>query len=215
MRLVILTKSFNAKQGKWKGGDESIFDAKELDMGIRVEMEHTTDKYVAKQLALDHLAENPHYYSTLKRAGLADELKKSYKLQGHTTFQGLKIAIENKKGTYRCGVDPNGKPWKTFMHYSYGYIQLTEGPDGDAVDVYIGPNKQSEKVFVVHQVDPFAGYKYDEDKVMLGFDSRASAKRAYQGQYNRKDFFGTMEEWNIHDFVSHLRKKKTFLTGVR
>lgn len=32
-----------------------------------------------------------------------------YKLQGRTEFQGLKIAIENKKGSIRRGVDENGE----------------------------------------------------------------------------------------------------------
>ena len=42
----------------------------ELKLGIKEEMEHTTDKDVAKEIALDHLAENPKYYSKLKKAGL-------------------------------------------------------------------------------------------------------------------------------------------------
>lgn len=39
----------------------------ELMMGIKVEMEHTQDKQLAKQIALDHLAELPDYYSRLKK----------------------------------------------------------------------------------------------------------------------------------------------------
>jgi hypothetical protein len=39
----------------------------ELMMGIKVEMEHTQDKELAKQIALDHLAELPDYYSRLKK----------------------------------------------------------------------------------------------------------------------------------------------------
>jgi hypothetical protein len=47
----------------------------ELVMGIKVEMEHTKDPREAAKIALDHLKENPKYYSMMKRAGLADELK--------------------------------------------------------------------------------------------------------------------------------------------
>jgi hypothetical protein len=50
-------------------------DKNELIMGIKVEMEHTTDPRQAAKIALDHLKENPKYYSGMKRAGLADELK--------------------------------------------------------------------------------------------------------------------------------------------
>jgi hypothetical protein len=39
-------------------------------MGIRVEMEHTDDLNKAKKIALDHLAENPFYYTALKLSGI-------------------------------------------------------------------------------------------------------------------------------------------------
>jgi len=39
-------------------------------MGIRVEMEHTDDPEKAKKIALDHLAENPFYYTQLKLSGV-------------------------------------------------------------------------------------------------------------------------------------------------
>ena len=42
----------------------------ELRMGIRVELEHTDDLNVAKKIALDHLAENPYYYTALKLSGI-------------------------------------------------------------------------------------------------------------------------------------------------
>jgi hypothetical protein len=34
-------------------------------MGIKVEMEHTKNKTIAKRIALDHLAELPDYYTRL------------------------------------------------------------------------------------------------------------------------------------------------------
>lgn len=40
----------------------------QLIKGIRVELEHTTDKKLAKEIALDHLAELPDYYDRLQRA---------------------------------------------------------------------------------------------------------------------------------------------------
>jgi hypothetical protein len=45
-------------------------DPDELRAGIEEEMEHTEDPRVAKQIALDHLAEDPAYYSKLAAAGL-------------------------------------------------------------------------------------------------------------------------------------------------
>jgi hypothetical protein len=49
----------------------------ELQMGIKVEMEHTNDPVKSEEIARDHLAEDPNYYSKLKKAGLADELEES------------------------------------------------------------------------------------------------------------------------------------------
>lgn len=42
-------------------------DPLELKQGISVEMEHTTDAAVAERIALQHLAEDPKYYTKLKK----------------------------------------------------------------------------------------------------------------------------------------------------
>ena len=40
---------------------------KQLDMGIKVEKEHSSSHKVAREIALDHLRELPDYYSRLKK----------------------------------------------------------------------------------------------------------------------------------------------------
>ena len=45
-------------------------DAVQLQIGIEVEKEHTDDEKLAEKIARDHLAEDPHYYTKLKKAGL-------------------------------------------------------------------------------------------------------------------------------------------------
>lgn len=52
-----------------KGDDlsEDEVDQDELLKGIGVEMEHTTSKRIAKEIALDHLAEDPKYYTKLAK----------------------------------------------------------------------------------------------------------------------------------------------------
>ena len=40
---------------------------KELESGTKVEMEHTDDKSKAKEIAMDHLAEIPDYYTRLEK----------------------------------------------------------------------------------------------------------------------------------------------------
>ena len=132
---------------------------------------------------------------------------RSHRLQGRCTFQGLPVSIENERGSYRQGIDNNGRVWRIFMRHPYGYIRATEGTDGDHVDVYIGPDKHSDRVFIVHQNDPDTG-KYDEDKVMLGMRSPEEAKMAYLKQYDRPGFFGSMEEVSMATFKSMLKEKR-------
>jgi hypothetical protein len=129
-----------------------------------------------------------------------------HKLQGRTKLHGMDVSIENKKGSIRSGTDKNGHEWSQKMGYDYGYIRGTVGKDKDHVDCFIGPNPESEKVFIIHQVDPYTdGKLFDEDKVMLGWDDVVEAKKAYISQYDRPDFFGSMNVMEIDEF-----KKKAF-----
>lgn len=132
-----------------------------------------------------------------------------WKLQGRKKFHGLDISIENRKGSYRRGVDKDGHEWKTEMHADYGYVRGTVGKDKDHLDCYLGPNLESRRVFIVHQNDPTTG-KYDEDKVMLGFDTPEEAKALYMKQYDRPGFFGEMDETDIDTFKEHALDKKNY-----
>jgi hypothetical protein len=70
-------KSDKLSGGKGDTKDISDFDPKQVEMGLKVEMEHTKDREVAQEIVADHLSEDPSYYSKLKGSGLADELKKA------------------------------------------------------------------------------------------------------------------------------------------
>jgi hypothetical protein len=54
--------------GKKDTREDMDYPPKELHMGISEEMEHTDDEEIAKQIAKDHLDEDPEYYSKLLRA---------------------------------------------------------------------------------------------------------------------------------------------------
>ena len=133
-----------------------------------------------------------------------DGLKKSltwsgYPLQGRTKVHGMDISIENRKGSERCGTDKDGHEWKCKMRFDYGYIRGTVGSDKEHLDVYVGPNPESEMVYIVNQNDPVTG-DFDEQKVMLGFDTEAKAKEAYLKQYDRPGFFGNIIKMDIDTF---------------
>lgn len=102
--------------------------------------------------------------------------------KGHVKIQGFDISIENPKGSVRKGVDQNGRAWEHTMQNAYGYFRRTEGHDGDQIDVFLGNNPASEKVFVVDQNKPGTD-EFDESKTLLGFDSAEQAKAAYMSNY--------------------------------
>jgi hypothetical protein len=64
------------------------------------------------------------------------------------------------------------------MKCPYGYIRRTEGADEEHIDCFVGPVEDAENVYVVHIKDPKTD-KYDEDKVMLGFNSKEEAEKAF------------------------------------
>jgi hypothetical protein len=47
---------------------------KELSKGIKIEMEHTQNYQIAKEIALDHLKEDPRYYTKLATVGLEEDV---------------------------------------------------------------------------------------------------------------------------------------------
>lgn len=58
------------QEGKGKELHPNQIHPQELRMGIKVELEHTDELDKAKKIALDHLAENPFYYTALKLSGI-------------------------------------------------------------------------------------------------------------------------------------------------
>lgn len=115
-------------------------------------------------------------------------------------FQGIPIAIENPKGSTR-----EGPGWKVKMHHPYGYIEATRGRDGDALDVYVGPDKKAPFAYVVHQRVAGDWGKWDEDKVMLGFRRRDEAIRAFLKQYDDKRFLGPVTKISVEGLKAILR----------
>lgn len=72
--------------------------------------------------------------------------------KGHIKVQGFDITIENAKGSTRSGKDQSGKEWSQTMNNTYGYFKRTKGKDGDQIDVFIGNNPETGKIFVVDQL---------------------------------------------------------------
>ena len=85
------------------------FDAKQLAKGLKVEMEHTDDRAVAREVAMDHLTEDSKYYDkleTIEKHGARYKSKKTVKKQdgGDMTvyeYSDRQVADRNRKKAER------------------------------------------------------------------------------------------------------------------
>lgn len=127
--------------------------------------------------------------------------------KGHVTIHGLDIAIENPRDSERSGTDPDGNKWSVKMAHHYGYIKNTEGADGDHVDVFVGKYPESEKVFIVDQVN--ADGSFDEHKVMLGFKNKAMAITGYKASYEKGWKVGPIKSMTMIEFKGWLKSGDT------
>jgi hypothetical protein len=118
--------------------------------------------------------------------------RKKFPFTGSINFRGLIVHVENAPGSVREGKTPEGKvKWRTHMKIAYGEFQGPRGVDKDKLDVYVGPYRKAPNVYIIHQNfvrGPKKG-KYDEDKVMVGFESLEQAKAAYLAHYDSLKYF--------------------------
>ncbi len=122
----------------------------------------------------------------------------NYKM-GHIKVQGFDITIENPQGSERSGTDADGNEWSITMNNHYGYFKGTKGKDGDHIDTFIGDNLDSDKVYVVDQVNKDSSF--DEHKVMLGFNTIEEAKAAYLSNYEEGwQGLGGITETSVDNF---------------
>jgi N12 class adenine-specific DNA methylase len=100
--------------------------------------------------------------------------------KGHHTIGGLDFSIENPEGSKR-------RPeWPALKHH-YGYIKGTVGRDKDHLDAFIHPDTPDDyngPVYIIDQIDPKTG-KFDEHKIMVGFNTQQQAEFGYLDNYER------------------------------
>jgi hypothetical protein len=72
------------KKGYYHIEDMVKFLKKQLDKGIKVEKEHTNNELMAREIAMDHLSEDPNYYIKLKQI----ETKEAMDAGASGSFEG-------------------------------------------------------------------------------------------------------------------------------
>ena len=124
------------------------------------------------------------------------------KLHSRLHFEGLDISVEVPAGGYRRGTNKKtGEAWAHKIPDSYGYIKGTHSPDGEHLDCYLRKNpKKGAKVYVMHQMT-VDGSRFDEDKVMLGYSTKAEAIRAFKDvTFKPGTMYGGCTEFDMDHF---------------
>jgi len=113
------------------------------------------------------------------------------------TINGLLMKIELEPGDVRTGTNDKGEKWEKKMYVAYGHIPKTVGDDGETVDIYLKEEGTFDNVYIVHQRKKDGSH--DEDKCMVGFDSKDAAKDAYE-KHGPPWGYGSLTEYTWDEF---------------
>lgn len=78
------------------------FDAMELARGVKVELEHTTSRQLATEIAMDHLTEDPDYYRKLKKMESGTEKRGAIKVPKAFVLRAEKAPEEVAAPAYKA-----------------------------------------------------------------------------------------------------------------
>lgn len=101
-------------------------------------------------------------------------------------LHGISITVEYKKGDRK----PSGELSVSDLDFGYeqyadyGFIENTiSGEPGEGLDVFIGPDEESVKVFLCELNEPEESCVFMEHKVLMGFKDYDSAEKFIKYQY--------------------------------
>ena len=142
----------------------------ELRMGIQVEMEHTDDPKKAEKIALDHLAENPFYYTQLKLSGVdtkalpTKEKKAIAKKKDETELVDKANQMKPVKGVEKIKASANKAHKETNKGVSGVQLMSLVAKSSRGVKKMDPTGEKSKKISVKEGQYTFYGYfKNDED----------------------------------------------------
>lgn len=127
--------------------------------------------------------------------------------KAHVSVLGLEVSVETEKGAQRTGKDKDGSEWSVTMPAHYGYIKGTRGADKDHLDIFLGPKPDNGQFYIVNQNQPDSS-KFDEHKVMLGYDSPEAAQADYllsfSGAFGGRVFGSIAGPFSLDEFKAML-----------
>lgn len=133
------------KGGKADKKSPKDFDKDALAEGIKVEMEHTNDKAIAQEIAMDHLTEDAQYYKKLKQVEKSQDISKALDPAAEASIKRDKIKnvirkLKRKKKQALGQVSITGvtKPQKR----AKGEVKETKQKKHEGASKPKGPKKQ-------------------------------------------------------------------------
>lgn len=207
--LMDLAKKHSSDRKTKKQSSERIdkmYDhlERQLKKGIKVEMEHTNNKKIAKEITMDHLFEDPNYYNKLERLH-----RDSEKVEA-TEATGASSAGQYSQPAFLA---PNSKNW--------GPSKNTQIPGGKFVKV-----KEKCKRFPYCNQGDINSIEMWESKMVQDALSNVSKntklsqdyiKSLVESEFNKKDYRKIVNE-DETEFVTFERgeqpKKKSFEDSI-
>ena len=113
----------------------------QFKLGMKTEMEHTDNKKQAKEIAMDHLAENPKYYTKLKKAKLEEAIGKS--LATAALGLGLMANPSVSKGNQPTPLSQQ-QTKKVLAKVSFSRSEPISNPDLDLVHGALGSKRLTD-----------------------------------------------------------------------
>ena len=178
--------------------DNSWFDYLFQNNGSKAKTNFTTFDQKAHEAATSPLNDLDFPNNEQKQTG---EYQK-----GHFSIGDLKIAIENPAGSIRSGTDPNGNEWQITMKHHYGFIENTDGADGDEIDVFVKNHlaNDPEYAYIIKQLD--SNGQFDEQKVIIGAETEEEAKEIYLSNYEKGwQGFGGIKKISMADLLKKIQ----------
>jgi len=123
-------------------------------------------------------------------------LKRADAVIEKTEFQGIPISLDRPEGFVQKLDTPEG-PKERVYTCDYGFFPDTEDHDGEELDVFVGPNMDSDRVWVIRQ-NKHDG-TFDEHKCFIGFSDVGEVVNTYSDHIPAK-LIGGIEEIGFPEF---------------
>jgi hypothetical protein len=184
----------------------------QLQIGIKVEMEHTSDKKIAEEIAMDHLYEDPKYYTKLATIENEDTISE---------ITAMGVSFQND-GNATTG-NPWNEDWSDYDNQDY-YLNNLEGwtTYSDNPSEY-EKKKSTDQVLPIHNHDHDKTSKYNRIlkygyKEPTEFLNNANSKLT-EGYTKGQLFAGNLKIGGVVvpievELVGADNKKNAFITKV-